>query len=165
MRNVFDQYNQPENRLTHAMVCTLSKDRRLIGPFVNWLGIGSVPAVEGLRLVEQQIPGISVSGEEIEAKGLPDACLYDDEGWALLFESKVQAAISIDQLERHLKTAVHHGYENANVVLIAANGCRVALPDRVKAVEWREVYYWFRKQAASSEWASPCLTSVGLAGG
>jgi hypothetical protein len=52
-----------------------------------------------------------------------------------------------------LKTAAHHGYENVNVVLIAANGCRVALPDRVKAVEWREVYCWFRKQAASSEWA------------
>ena len=151
MRNVFDQYSQPENRLTHALVCTLSKDRRLIGPFVKWLGIGSVPPEQGLRLVEQQIPGISVSGEEIDAKGLPDACLFDDEGWALLIESKVQAPICIDQLERHLKTAAHYGYENANVVLIAANRCRVVLPDRVKAIEWREVYCWFRKQAG--EWA------------
>jgi hypothetical protein len=27
MWNVFDQYTQPENRLTHALVCSLAEDR------------------------------------------------------------------------------------------------------------------------------------------
>jgi hypothetical protein len=153
MRNIFDQYSQPENRLTHALVCTLSKDRRLIRPFLKWLKIGSCPQLQGLRLVEQQIPGVAVSGDEIGATGLPDACIFNDEGWALLVESKVQAPIRLDQLERHLKTAAHHGYENANLIVIAVNRIHADLPDRAKAVEWREVYRWFRKQAVRSEWA------------
>lgn len=151
MRNVFDQYDQPENRLTHALFCTLGNDHRLIRPFLNWLKIGSVPAVRGLRLVEQQIPGVSVSGEEIDAKGIPDGCIFDRDGWALLFESKVQAGVSRNQLERHLKTAARHGYENAHVVVIAVNHAHHALPERVHLVEWRGVYRWFRKRAKVSD--------------
>jgi hypothetical protein len=71
----------------------------------------------------------------------------------LLFESKVQASISRDQLDRHMKTAAHHGYENANIVLIAVNQSQAVLPDRAKPVDWREVYRWFRKQAVRSAWA------------
>lgn len=154
MRNIFDQYDQYENRLTHALVCTLSNDPRLIGPFLKWLKVGSHPAVRQLRLVEQQIPGVTVSGEEIEDKGLPDACIFDEDGWALLFESKVQAPISLNQLERHLKTAAHHGYENANLIVIAVNHIHADLPDRTKAVEWREVYGWFHKQPVHSIWTT-----------
>jgi len=150
MRNIFDQYEQPENRLTHALFCTLGNDHRLIRPFLKWLKIGSVPPARGLRLVEQQIPGVSVSGEEIEAKGLPDGCIFDRDGWALLFESKVQAGISQNQLERHLRTAAHHGYENAHVVVMAVNHGHGALPERVHPIEWREVYRWFRKRAKVS---------------
>lgn len=71
MRNIFDQYEQPENRLTHALVSTLSNDRRLIRPFLKRLKIGSFPPVQGLRLVEQQIPGVNVSGEESRSGTLP----------------------------------------------------------------------------------------------
>ena len=39
LRNVFDQFSQPENRLTHALVCTLSNERALIRPFLRWLGV------------------------------------------------------------------------------------------------------------------------------
>ena len=153
MRNIFDQYEQPENRLTHALISTLSNDRRLIRPFLKRLKIGSIPPVQRLRLVEQQIPGVSVSGEEIDAKGLPDACIFDDKGWALLLESKVQASISRGQLERHLKSAGRNGYENAHVVAIAvAAGCN-GLPERTAVVEWREVYKWFRRLATASTWA------------
>jgi hypothetical protein len=103
-----------------------------------------------LRLVEQQIPGVGVSGEEIDAKGLPDGCIFDHDGWALLFECKVQAGINRNQLERHLRTAAHHGYENSHVVVIAVNQVHDALPERVHPVEWREVYRWFRKRAKLS---------------
>jgi hypothetical protein len=150
MRNIFDQYEQPENRLTHALFCTLGNDHRLIRPFLKWLKIGPVPPARALRLVEQQIPGVGVSGEENDAEGLPDGCIFDRDGWALLFECKVQAAISRNQLERHLRTAAHHGYENAHVVLIAVNHVHDSLPQRVHPVEWREVYRWFRERAKVS---------------
>ena len=153
MRNIFDQYEQPENRLTHALISTLSNDRRLIRPFLKRLKIGSTPPVQGLRLVEQQVPGVNVSGEEIDAKGLPDACIFDDKGWALLLESKVQAAVSRNQLERHLKSAARNGYENAHVVAIVVDAACNGLPEGAKAVEWRELYTWFRKLAAVSRWA------------
>ena len=37
MRNVFDQYKQPENRLTHALVSSLSEDSNLLKNFVRWI--------------------------------------------------------------------------------------------------------------------------------
>ena len=153
MRNVFDQYSQPENRLTHALACTLDNEPRLIRPFLKWLKIGTIPRVQALRLVEQQIPGVNVSGEEGEAKGLPDACLFTSDGWALLFESKVQSRISKNQLDRHLRTAARHGYEDAIIVVIAVNRAFHDIPDRGQVVEWREVYRWFRGRAAKSRWA------------
>ena len=39
MRNIFDQYEQPENRLTHALVTTLDQDRALLGPLLRWLPV------------------------------------------------------------------------------------------------------------------------------
>jgi hypothetical protein len=152
MRNLFDQYSQPENKLTHALACTLSNDRRLIRPFLKWLKIGPHPPAAGLRLVEQQVPGLIVSGEEeeAEAKGLPDACLFNEEGWALLLESKVQSAVSLGQLERHLRTAARHGYEDARVVVIAIKCPNGVVSERAQAVQWRQVYKWFRKCAKLS---------------
>ena len=43
MRNVFDQYDQPENKLTHALMTTLSRDRGLIRPFLRRLGVTGTP--------------------------------------------------------------------------------------------------------------------------
>jgi len=61
LRNVFDQYEQPENRLTHALVCTLASEHRLIRPFLRWLGASNVPPLRELHLVEQQAPLVPVS--------------------------------------------------------------------------------------------------------
>lgn len=112
MRNIFDQYDQPENRLTHALVCTLANERRLLRSFVQWMGAGKVPPVSRLHIVEQQVPGEVVSGEESESRGLPDACIYDDEGWVCLIEAKVQAGISVAQLRRHVATAKRYGFQD-----------------------------------------------------
>ena len=35
MRNVFDQYSQPENRLTHALMTALHEDRGLLALFLR----------------------------------------------------------------------------------------------------------------------------------
>jgi hypothetical protein len=39
MRNLFDQYNQPENRLSHALAVCLSEDRRLLTRFLRWIDV------------------------------------------------------------------------------------------------------------------------------
>src|SRR5580698_8122294 len=104
MRNVFDQYAQPENKLTHALVCSLESDRRLILPFLKLLGIHPVPPVKQIQIVEQQLPGESESGEEGKFDSLPDASFFTDDKpndkWAVIIESKVQAGANYDQLLR-----------------------------------------------------------------
>jgi hypothetical protein len=151
VRNLFDQYDQPENKLTHALVCTLQSDPKLIRPFLKkCLRVRGDFPKRKIQIVEQQVPGESVSGNESESKGLPDACFYDNNRWAVLLESKVQAGISLNQLERHNKTAKRYGYENSAVVLISVDQPKKSLPSFALSMEWREVYGWFNKQASNS---------------
>ena len=153
MRNVFDQYTQPENRLTHALVCTLSGDRTLLRPFLRWAGCGDVPPPSQLRITEQQVPGEPVSGDEGEGSGLPDACGFTDDGWSLLVEAKVQAGVSRGQLRRHIATARRHGFEKPHLLLLSVDDPPRQLPERAAHRFWRDVYAWFRKRADLSQWA------------
>jgi hypothetical protein len=153
MRNVFDQYDQPENKLTHALVCTLDRDRVLLRPFLRWLGMRDIPPLRQLMMVEQQVPGEAVSGDEDETRGLPDACVFTREGWAVLFEAKVQAGTGVQQLLRHLKTAARHGYPDARLVIITVDAPPAELPRGVIAMEWRHVFRWMAARAPTSLWA------------
>ncbi len=64
------KYNQPENRLTHALYCAMAHDRKLIRPFLTWLGITDVPPLKTLRIVEQHIPGEKTCDDDGEGSGL-----------------------------------------------------------------------------------------------
>jgi hypothetical protein len=90
MRNVFDQYTQPENRLTHALISALSEDRQLLRRFVGWAARQRVARSAPLEIIEQGLPGERAdTEEEAEKRGLPDACIYQGDDWALLIESKI----------------------------------------------------------------------------
>ena len=75
VRNLFDQYTQPVNRLTHALASTLAQDRSLLVPFLRWAEADDIPKAATLRITEQQVPGKLITGDEFEAErqGLPDA--------------------------------------------------------------------------------------------
>ncbi|MCA9303306.1 MAG: hypothetical protein KC996_04220 [Phycisphaerales bacterium] len=152
MRNIFDQYTQPENRLTHALVCTLHADRSLLRPFLRWAGCKDTPNPEHLHITEQQTPGVPVSGDEDEGKGkgIPDGCVYSDDGWALLIESKVSSSVSIDQLRRHIATARRSGFEEPYLLLLSVDDPPKILPPNTTHHSWREVYAWFRRHTDSS---------------
>lgn len=156
MRNIFDQYDQPENKLTHALVATLYQAQapRLIRPFLKWLGIQDVPPTRAIRIVEQQVPGSEeVGDDEDAARGLPDACIFDDSGWAVLFECKVQAKPRSRQIRRHLATAARHGFEQAQLVVITVDPVAFVPNERTHVVEWKDVYHWFSRRSAESTWA------------
>jgi len=153
MRNVFDQYSQPENRLTHALVTTLFEDRSLLRPFARWAGATAIPPKRRLHVTEQQVPGVLVSGDEDEGRGLPDASIYDDDGWLLMIESKVQAGLSRGQLLRHRRTAERHGFKQPHLLVLSVDEAQPRLPDGAAHREWREVYRWFRSRADQSAWA------------
>src|SRR5688572_4443620 len=102
MRNVFDQYSHPENRLTHALAVCLDEDRRLLDRFLAWIGIRPPSLIKRLTVSEQALPGERpISEENAERKGLPDIVIHSSESWALFVESKIEARLTDDQLLRH----------------------------------------------------------------
>jgi hypothetical protein len=77
MRNLFDQYSQPENRLTHALLSCLSRDPRLLKRFVSWAD-AEQRAHGTLEVSEQSLPGeaMDLSEDDAERRGVPDDCIW-----------------------------------------------------------------------------------------
>lgn len=154
MRNLFDQYNQPENRLTHALLSCLSRDHRLLRRFVRWIP-ETHRISKAIEVLEQALPGElgEISETDAERRGLPDGCISDGTGWALLIESKFAAPLSVDQLRRHLRTAARHGLTESKLLLLTVGEIKHKLPASVTARRWSEVYEWLAREGYRSEWA------------
>lgn len=152
MRNVFDQYSQPENKLTHSLVSSLTQDKDLLKRFLLWSVGKNFSRRSALTVIEQALPGqAEVSEQEAEKRGLPDACIFDDNGWILIIESKVASRLSVNQLERHYKTVSRREYDNPNVLVITTEGYLEKTLPYVKGRTWKEIYEWGVKE--SSPWA------------
>ena len=100
MRNLFDQYNQPENKLTHSLVSCLYEDRQLLNSFLKSFCSNFFNQSSKLSIEQQTVPGEFYStDDENERKGLPDAVIYAEEQ-CLIIESKVSSTLTKDQLMR-----------------------------------------------------------------
>jgi len=156
MRNVFDQYEQPENRLTHALMVTLANDKKLVRPFLRFVGAKAIPHLKNIELGLQCVPGQVVDPAKDLSDGLPDGCFFDQCGWAVAIEAKVQSGIPDNrpenQLNRHRRTLAKNGYEQPHVVLVSVDKPKT-LPKGVTHIEWKNLYCWFTKRAMESLWA------------
>ena len=157
MRNILDQYEAPENRLTHALGSCLERDRQLLRAFIQWAtGRKELPPGR-LEVLEQQVPGTPLGIEdEDESTGLPDLWIHNGAQWSLVVESKVAASVSAAQLRRHANTARRNGFVDIAVLVLAPAVPGHRVPDVVYRT-WPEVYCWLRRQARRSEWAA-CMT-------
>ena len=73
MRNIFDQYSQPENRLTHALISSLNEDKKLLSSFIKKFCNNYFSDVGSLKIDQQTLPGLkSLQNLEGGKKGLPD---------------------------------------------------------------------------------------------
>ena len=162
LRNVFDQYEQRENRVTHALATALAEDAGLLRAFLKELADCTPPRGARLTVEEQALPGEAESGGDSEERGLPDIWIHDGEDWALIIEAKVTAAVSASQLRRHLAIAARRGVRRPQLLLITAIPVVRSLPPSVRRAEWRRVYSWLAKHAPRSPWAK--RAGVGLAG-
>lgn len=154
MRNLFDQYQHHENRLTHALVSCLNEDRDLLESFVRWVLGSGMPRSRKVHIVEQQLPGEEqIPEQEAERRGLPDGWIFNESGWALLIESKISSAIDAGQLKRHLRMAERRGFTACHVLLLSVVKARHSLPDRTVARQWTDVYQWASKEASHGTWA------------
>jgi hypothetical protein len=158
MRNIFDQYSRPENRVTHALMTALDEDRQLLSAFLSDIAREAPGKQDGpLQITEQSYPGVATADEldegETERRGIPDAWITAGSAWCLIVENKVPGTPSVDQLERHLTTARRLGFATPKALLISARPPGGELPDAVGAATWNSIYVWLQGQAARSRWA------------
>lgn len=154
MRNLFDQYDGPENRVTHALACCLAEDPRLLRRFIRWATGTAPPKAGRLRIVQQQVPGEPVIEDDGEERGLPDAWIYGEGPWSLIIESKVAAPVAAGQLRRHLGMAARHGFTDARLLVLSPKQSG-PLPPRAVHRPWTEVYAWAGREAGrGSVWAA-----------
>lgn len=153
MRNIFDQYRHHENRLTHALMSSLSNDDALLTAFVRW-ATGEKATAKRLHILEQQLPGEEEPRDEDEAerRGLPDGWIHDDAGWALVMESKIESALTRDQLERHQRTAVRRGFSKVRLLALVVEPPKHSLPIGTVVRKWTELYAFLLGQR-QSPWA------------
>jgi hypothetical protein len=156
MRHLFDQYTQPENRLTHALVASLANDPALLKRFVHW-ATGQKPPSPPLSIVEQTLPGQEepLSEDQERRRGLPDGWIYDEGNWCLLIENKIQSALTRNQLDRHRATALRRGFEQIALLALVPNpSAEGALyGESVSLRKWTDLYLWMSQQT-QSEWAA-----------
>src|SRR5579885_2106767 len=141
MRNLFDQYDQPENRLTHALVSSLASDPVLLRRFIKW-ATGQKAPTSQLSIVEQSLPGDEEpQEEEADRRGLPDGWIFDDNGWCLVVESKIESALYRDQLDRHHRTAERRGFSDIHMLALVTDlpNANVLDGPNVKARRWTEL--------------------------
>lgn len=151
MRSIFDQYDLPEKRLTHALAVCLNEDRGLLKNFLRWLGDPPPGPARSLFIKEQSLPGDPPESDiEAERKGLPDIVIHDGLSWSLVIESKVQATLTADQLYRHERTLRRRGFTAIHLLALTKG----TVSSRATfAKTWAEVYRWLGRAPQRGEWA------------
>ena len=155
LRNVFDQYTQPENKITHALATLLNEDPVVLRRFIRLCRV-QLPKGAKLTVLEQRLPGeLEEAAEDSEERsGLPDLWIHDeDQQWSLVVESKVQAGLTTDQLRRHRATARRRGFKPVHVVALTAVKPAKKPPAWCHLLLWVEVYEWARRQHGRTPWA------------
>ena len=153
MRNIFDHYSQAENQLTHALFTALDNDRDLLGSFVKDICGRQHPNSHKLHLSVQRYPFSNHYDEtEIDDRNIPDAWIFDDEGFALVFEAKITATLTQTQLSGHQRVSAKQGFDDATFFTIIADS-NAKIFDGWSQIKWSNIYLWLRERSNSSIWA------------
>ena len=153
MRNIFDQYNQPENKLTHSLASSLYEDKKLLDSFLKTFCKNFFKITSNLKIEQQTVPGqITRETDEKQKKGLPDAIIYNEEE-CLIIESKVSSTLTQDQLNRHEKTLKRRGFDKIKGIGIVVDLLPNVKLENWKQLTWNSVYSWAHKETKNSEWA------------
>ena len=153
MRNIFDQYNQPENKLTHSLATSLYEDKKLLDSFLKTFCKNFFKITSNLKIEQQTVPGqITRETDEKQKKGLPDAIIYNEEE-CLIIESKVSSTLTQDQLNRHEKTLKRRGFDKIKGIGIVVDLLPNVKLENWKQLTWNSVYSWAHKETKNSEWA------------
>lgn len=154
MRNLFDQYDQWENRVTHALMSSLAADSWLLRAFLRDVVEVTPPRRSPLAVTVQQLPGEpTVEEVDAERRGIPDAWIHDGDQWCVVIESKVALSATTDQLRRHQRMAARIGYDRAHLLVLTVRPYVPPPSFQATVRTWQDIYVWLRRHARRSPWA------------
>jgi hypothetical protein len=147
MRNIFYQFQQQENQLTHALASVLAWNPALCRRFVRDFAAIRINARERLEVIQPHVPGNGTPIERDEKRSLPDACIYGSGNWCVVIESKLAAPFNKGQLDRHLRM-VERAFEDVRLVVITSEHNPGELPGGAAHFTWPEVFCWLKNNEA-----------------
>jgi len=106
LRNIFDQYQVPENRVTNAFLQTLQRDRSLLEGFLKKVIGRPIAKKEDIVFKAFKKPGADgdIKSSEEQTQSIPDGLIQIGENIAVAIESKiVKNAIRPEQLRSNLR--------------------------------------------------------------
>ena len=149
MRNIFDQYSLPENKLTHSLVSCLYEDKHLLNSFLKNFCPNFFNKKSNLKIEQQTVPG--------------ESHLSNDEEKCLILESKISSRLARDQLIRHERTVRRRGFNDIRIIGVVVDLIPNVRLDKLKQITWNEVYNWTYKETKKSEWAKKLIEYFNVA--
>jgi len=154
MRNIFDHYSQAENQLTHSLFTALDNDRKLLASFVKDICGSNHSKPDKLHMSVQRYPFSNHYDETgVEDRNIPDAWIFDDDGFAIVFEAKITATLTQTQLAGHQRVAAKQGFDDVHFFTIVADR-DTKIFDGWTELQWSSIYLWLRGKAEASKWAA-----------
>lgn len=146
LNNIFDQYDQEENRITNSFLQTLAKNNDLLKAFLQKNFNIQLRKSSTVVISSQKEPfGLGDEEEDRErAEGIPDGWIIIDEEKAIVFESKItRDAVRRDQLLAHTKRIKGYGQKYL-CVITPDEGSPVQglnIPGvEIRWISWRGIY-------------------------
>jgi hypothetical protein len=155
VRNIFDQYSQSENRLSHALATVLHEDVELRQQFLDRFIKAKSPSAKNVRVSEQRFPNLSAAldGKQ-KAESVPDIWLYDEAGWCAVIECKISSRLSLSQINRHAATAERYfDFKTIHKVAITALDGHDDLPKDITHISWVDIYVWLIADQRAGAWS------------
>jgi len=149
LRNIFDQYQVPENRVTNALLQTLQRDKRLLDAFLKKVIGRTVAKNEHIVFEAFKKPGADgdLKSSDEQTQSIPDGLIKIGENIAVAIESKiVKNAIRPEQLRSHLKEVASYNEKYLCVITPDDSSPIEELKARGEIgvnsiwLSWREIY-------------------------
>lgn len=159
MRNIFDQYSQPENKLTHALACCLNEDHELLKSFVKDFLKLEIKNTKDIKIVEQTFPDNKkedLTKDEDKLTGLPDALIYVESEWCIVIENKISCGLTEDQLSRHVRSVKRYDFKQIYGVTFTISNYQFDNASW-KHAYWTDFYIWLKKLKTQSKWVTALI--------
>lgn len=158
--NVFNQYVQEENRLTHALGVTLSRSRKFQAAFLKKLA--GNPRLRRKTEIRLQLAG-GVAEYNGEKCGIPDLAIIDDQNNAVIAEVKLGANLTASQLASHENRIKRDGLNVVSALAVTGRDrdqksvgewiSRKKLNHAWRHVSWQQIYQLACDYAVEDPWA------------